>query len=116
MKNITNGFDFDRYTSIGSILLRAGALTKKQLERALRVQKEVGKPLGQILVEMGFCTQSAVDDAVEHQSKVRCPPSKSDSALQALWAAADSAEEASRKLHKKTTQTICVIDLNNGTT
>jgi len=43
-------------TKIGELLLRKGLITQKQLQEALSLQhvKEKNKPLGQILVELGY--------------------------------------------------------------
>ncbi len=45
---------------IGEMLLRAGIITEKQLEEALKRQKETGKRLGSTLVEMGIIDEKTL--------------------------------------------------------
>ena len=41
---------------LGQLLLYAGIINKYQLEKALHIQEETNKYLGQILIEQGFCS------------------------------------------------------------
>jgi len=51
---------------LGDALVKAGALTEDQLERALRIQQylEQHRQLGQVLVELGYATKQAIAEAV----------------------------------------------------
>ena len=49
---IKKGLDEPR--KLGQLLLKQNALTKSQLDRALRIQKSNGQPLGELLMELGF--------------------------------------------------------------
>ena len=55
------------YTRLGDLLVGSGAITKEQLEAALRKQKENGKRLGAILVEDGIITEKQVIEALMTQ-------------------------------------------------
>jgi hypothetical protein len=72
----TNGFDFDEYTSLGNILVRRGAITPKQLARAVKAQ--AGRLLGETVIEMGFCTPAEVEAALCEQEAHRLPQQNSD--------------------------------------
>ena len=49
---IKKGIDEPR--KLGQLLLKQKALTKSQLDRALRIQKSSGQPTGELLMELGF--------------------------------------------------------------
>jgi general secretion pathway protein E len=44
-------------TRIGELLVEAGKLDAKELERAARLQRETGEPLGNLLVQLGFVSE-----------------------------------------------------------
>jgi type IV pilus assembly protein PilB len=54
---------------LGETLLQNRKLKREQLRRALEEQSKLGKvkPLGEILVDLGYVTQSDVDDALNRQ-------------------------------------------------
>jgi type IV pilus assembly protein PilB len=54
---------------LGETLLQNKKLKREQLRRALEEQSKLGKvkPLGEILVDLGYVTQSDVDDALNRQ-------------------------------------------------
>lgn len=60
-------------TSIGSILLHMGLITDEQLWDALLFQKTavLKQPLGDILVDCGYCTRATLDMAAEAQLGLR---------------------------------------------
>ena len=63
-----------RQSPIGEALVADGAITPDQLKRALRVQSLLEEPrqLGDVLVELGYATKKAVQDAVaKHGSTMR---------------------------------------------
>ncbi len=53
--------------SLGEILVEQRLLTREMLQDALDRQKETGRPLGRVLVEMGAVEESALVEAVAHQ-------------------------------------------------
>jgi type IV pilus assembly protein PilB len=60
---------------IGQILVKSGAITQEELERALELQKT--KPedkIGQILARQGFCTKDDVALAYEKQTGIKFKP------------------------------------------
>nr|HDM59905.1 type II secretion system protein GspE [Bacillota bacterium] len=56
-----------RAPRLGEILLREGVITKRQLEHALRVQRQTGRMLGEVLVELGYITYEQLADALAKQ-------------------------------------------------
>lgn len=52
---------------LGTLLVEAGIITHKTLERALERQKGTGKRLGLVLEEMGVITESELVDALARQ-------------------------------------------------
>jgi type IV pilus assembly protein PilB len=52
--------------AFGERLLRAGLITREQLERALKLQKDIGGKLGKILLKMGFVSEPSL---LEHLAK-----------------------------------------------
>jgi len=110
-----SAFNYDTYTSIGSILIRNGHLTDRQLEKAIKSQGNgrSGMLIGDIVVAMGFCSKDDVEDAFRHQSVVRTPESRSDVAVARLFAVADSADGAVDKL-RTTTKTFRKVDISTG--
>ena len=45
----------------GDFLISHGVIDKDQLDKALSAQKEIGKPLGETLVHLGFLELSALE-------------------------------------------------------
>ncbi len=58
-------------TQIGNLLVKAGIISVKTLERSLELQKGSGKRLGSLLREMGLVTEEEVLDALARQCNVR---------------------------------------------
>jgi CheY-like chemotaxis protein len=56
---------------IGNLLVDAGIISVKTLERALKIQKGSGKRLGELLREMGIVTDEEVTEALACQLKLR---------------------------------------------
>jgi CheY-like chemotaxis protein len=56
---------------IGNLLVQAGIITVKTLERALEMQKGSGKRLGAFLKEMGIITEGEVIEALARQCNLR---------------------------------------------
>jgi hypothetical protein len=52
---------------IGEFLIYQGALGFLQMLEALEEQSRTGKPLGTILVELGFCEASDIEEALDTQ-------------------------------------------------
>jgi type IV pilus assembly protein PilB len=54
---------------LGLLLQRRGLLTDEQIEKALEVQKEQGhsKLLGEIVVELGYCTENQIASALAEE-------------------------------------------------
>lgn len=53
---------------IGRVMSRLGKVSREQVHEALAVQKSRPVKLGQLLVELGFCTQRDVDEGVAAQA------------------------------------------------
>jgi type IV pilus assembly protein PilB len=45
---------------LGTLLLRAGVITERQLADALEVHKVTGSPLGRVVVDLGYATERAI--------------------------------------------------------
>lgn len=56
---------------LGEILVERGTITRRQLERALEVQKSTGLRVGEALVKSGATTQEHIDHALRMQSQER---------------------------------------------
>src|SRR6266567_3747335 len=56
---------------IGNLLVEAGIISVKTLERALQLQKGSGKRLGMLLREMGIVTEEEVLEALARQCNLR---------------------------------------------
>jgi hypothetical protein len=65
-----------RETSIGTILVRMGAISEDQLQRALMYQARasIDQMLGSVMVHQGFCDPKDVDDALALQHSLRKNP------------------------------------------
>ncbi len=64
-------------TVIGQILVDAGALTDKELQKALITQKETGSLTGDILIEQGDVQPEVVESALVKQQQSRANSSQS---------------------------------------
>jgi len=53
---------------LGRVLTKMGVVTREQVHEALGIQKTRKVPIGQLLVEMGYCTQGDVDAALAGQA------------------------------------------------
>ena len=53
------------------VLLRNGAVTQENIDRAIAIQEERGGQIGRILVSLGACTEDAIARALIDQLKVR---------------------------------------------
>ncbi len=58
-------------SQIGDLLVKAGIISIKTLERALEMQKGSGKRLGTLLKEMGIVTEEEVIEALARQCNIR---------------------------------------------
>lgn len=58
-------------SQIGDLLVEAGIISVKTLERALELQRGSGKRLGTLLKEMGIVTEEEVIEALARQCNVR---------------------------------------------
>lgn len=54
---------------LGEILIQCGNITISQLDRALRIQKDKGDLIGDILVELGFIENQDLVDALKKQNE-----------------------------------------------
>lgn len=53
---------------IGDLLVKAGVISPEQLQRAIEEQSKVpGVKLGQVLVQLGFCSSQDVMAAISRQ-------------------------------------------------
>ena len=57
----------DEPTKLGQLLLKQKALTKSQLNRALRIQKSSGRLLGELLMELGFVAKDQLKACLKLQ-------------------------------------------------
>jgi len=55
---------------IGEVLKKGVPLTDAQLEQALDAQRDAGQPLGEVLVNLGFCSAEDIQAAVAKQTGV----------------------------------------------
>lgn len=56
---------------LGEILVIANKINKAQLDEALKIQKEEGMKLGEVLVEKGFVTEYDIIHAIEQQIGIK---------------------------------------------
>lgn len=56
---------------LGDILVRAGKINHFQLQEALKSQKQLGKKLGEILVEQQILTEQDIIEAIEEQTGIK---------------------------------------------
>ena len=62
---------------LGEILVEHNVITRRQLERALEVQKQTGTRIGEALVKIGATTIDQIDQALKLQGRERRFPGKS---------------------------------------
>lgn len=55
---------------LGDLLVEAGKITPYQLAQALKVQKSVGKKLGEVLIELNIISEDEILDAIEKQTGI----------------------------------------------
>ena len=53
---------------LGRVLTKMGLVTREQVHEALGIQKTRRVPIGQLLVELEYCTQADVDAALAGQA------------------------------------------------
>jgi len=73
---------------LGDIIVERGLVTADQLEEALRVQREQGGKLGEVLVELGFITRVGLAGVITEQFDTMRLTSRARKAEQAAAAAA----------------------------
>lgn len=56
---------------LGNILVKSGKITSYQLQEALKLQKAVGKKLGEILVDNNMLTEDEIIDSIEEQTGIK---------------------------------------------
>ncbi len=62
---------FQEATRLGSMLVAVGIITEQQLAQCLDIQHKSHQPLGQLLVDAGYCSQQQMIDVLNQQSTVR---------------------------------------------
>src|SRR5436309_8700964 len=73
---------------LGDIIVERGLVTADQLEEALRVQREQGGKLGEVLVELGFITRVGLAGVITEQFDTMRLTSRARKAEHAAAAAA----------------------------
>jgi len=58
------------YELVGEIMVAIGRLTRTQLQRALNIKRDGDKPLGEILLQMGACKKTDIENCLQAQEKV----------------------------------------------
>lgn len=58
-------------TRLGNLLISDGVLTQAQLIEALSYHVTHELPLGKSLVQLGFCTETQLDQALARQNEIR---------------------------------------------
>lgn len=56
---------------LGDILVRAGKINHFQLQESLKLQKQLGKKLGEVLVEQNILTEQDIIQAIEEQTGIK---------------------------------------------
>lgn len=62
---------FQEATRLGSMLVKTNVITQEQLTNTLKVQKRDNLPLGEILVQLGYCSEATINEALERQRDIR---------------------------------------------
>jgi len=52
---------------VGDLLLKVNKITKEQLEKALEIQKQTKRTIGEVLVELGYVTNKDIIEVLEFQ-------------------------------------------------
>ncbi|CAG0987074.1 Type II secretion system protein E [Phycisphaerales bacterium] len=64
--------DFDpaelKGRKLGRVLTKMGKVTREQVHEALSIQKTRKQPIGQLLIELGYCSQKDIAEAVAGQA------------------------------------------------
>ena len=60
-----------RESVLGEVLIRMGAITRKDLEEAIRAQDRGDKMIGQYLIDAGRITEPQLSAALRYQKKLR---------------------------------------------
>lgn len=68
----------------GEFLITHGIIDRRQLEEALGVQKDMGKPLGETLVHLGFLEPGSLDAYLEKHLLVNADSLINDPDLRAV--------------------------------
>jgi ribosomal protein S15P/S13E len=63
--------NFNEATRLGEMLLKSGIIDKGSLKLVLEIQTKEQKPVGQIFVEQGICTENDIQMLIKKQSSVR---------------------------------------------
>jgi hypothetical protein len=58
----------DRSRELGDLLVKRGVITQKNLEDALKVQRDSGKRLGLVIIELGFSTDEEILDCLSTET------------------------------------------------
>lgn len=67
-------FNLDEWSNVGNLLLRRGAITQLQLERALKEQSDrKAVKLGELLIELKICSPEDIEAALHEQRMHRLP-------------------------------------------
>ena len=61
---------------LGRVLSKMGKVSREQVHEALEIQKTRKVPIGQLLVELGYCTQKDVSAALAGQAGLAGEPSQ----------------------------------------
>lgn len=61
---------YGKRSKLGDVLVRSGAITKEQLQHALRQQKSLKMPLGQLLIKLGYLSDEVMRQALALQLNV----------------------------------------------
>jgi len=62
---------FEEKSRLGRLLINRGYLSERQVEQALKAQRESGQRLGEVLVGAGWVTEKELQRVLKHQSRYR---------------------------------------------
>jgi hypothetical protein len=108
-------FDLDTWNNLGNVLLRRGSIDSGQLKRLVATQKiRENRMIGQLAVDLHFCTEAEIEEALEEQGLYRVPPP--DPAFKAahdrIEMALQKVEEAADGLtRERTTRSLMTLDV-----
>lgn len=109
-------FDLDTWNNLGNVLLRRGSISEGQLKRLVAEKKRREDELiGQLAVELRFCTSDEIEDALAEQGLYKVPPP-----APSLKAAQTSVQVALQKMEaatdgltkRRTTSTLIRLDIS----